>query len=54
MADISKTETPITDEEFHTSKSGENNRLDKAAEEAAERASRTEKRYDKDQGIFTK
>jgi hypothetical protein len=54
MADTSKTETPITDEEFHTSKSGVNNRLDRAAEEAAEKASRTEKRYDKDQDIFTK
>jgi hypothetical protein len=54
MADTSKTETPITDEEFHTSKSGENNRLDRAAEEAAEKASRTEKRYDQGQEIFTK
>jgi len=54
MADISKTETPITDEEFHTSKSGENNRLDRVAEEAAEKASRTEKRYDKNHEIFTK
>jgi hypothetical protein len=54
MADTSKTETPITDEEFHTSKSGENNTLDRVAEEAAEKASRTEKRYDKGQEIFTK
>jgi hypothetical protein len=54
MADTSKTETPITDQEFHTSKSGEINRLDKAAEEAAEKASRTEKKYDKGQEIFTK
>jgi hypothetical protein len=54
MADTSKTETPITDQEFHTSKTGENNRIDKAAEEAAVKASKTEKRYDKDQDIFTK
>jgi hypothetical protein len=54
MADTSKTETPITDQEFHTSKTGENNRIDKAADEAAGKASRTEKRYDKDQEIFTK
>lgn len=54
MADISKTETPITDQEFHTSKSGENNKLDREAEEAATKASKTEKRYDKSQDIFTK
>jgi hypothetical protein len=54
MADTSKTETPISDEEFHTSKSGENNRIDRAAQEAAEKASKTEKRYDKDKEIFTK
>ena len=54
MADTSKTETPITDEEFHTAKSGENDRLDRVADEAADKASRTEKRYDKDQDIFTK
>ena len=54
MADTSKTETPITDQEFHTSKTGEDNRIDKAAEEAAEKASKTEKRYDKNHEIFTK
>ena len=54
MADTSKTETPITDQEFHTSKTGEDNRIDKAAQEAAEKASRTEKKYDKGQEIFTK
>lgn len=54
MANTSKTETPISDEEFHTSKSGENNRIDRAAQEAAEKASRTEKRYDQDKEIFTK
>jgi hypothetical protein len=54
MADTSKTETPITDQEFHTSKTGEDNRIDKAAQEAAEKASRTEKKYDRGQEIFTK
>ena len=54
MADTSNTETPITNEEFHTSKTGENNRIDRAANQAAEKASKTEKRYDKDQEIFTK
>ena len=54
MADTSKTETPITDQEFHTSKSGEESRLDRDAEQAATKASKTEKRFDKDQDIFTK
>jgi hypothetical protein len=54
MADTSKTEKPISDKEFHTSKSGEDNRIDRAAQQAAEKASKTEKRYDKDQEIFTK
>jgi hypothetical protein len=54
MADESKTETPLTQEEFHTSKTGEDNRLDRAAEEAAEKAGRAEKRYDKGHDIFTK
>jgi hypothetical protein len=54
MADTSKTETPITDQEFHTSKSGEENRIDREAEQAATRASKTERRYEKEQDIFTK
>ena len=54
MADKGKPETPITPEEFHTSKTGENNRLDRTAEQAAERASKTEKRYDEKNDIFTK
>jgi hypothetical protein len=54
MADQSKTETPLTDEEFHTAKTGEDNRLDRTAERAAEKASQTEKRYDKEHDIFTK
>jgi hypothetical protein len=53
MADQSKTETPITKEEFHTA-TGQDSRLDRAAEQAAEKAGKTEKRYDKDNGIFTK
>jgi hypothetical protein len=43
-----------TTEEFHTSKTEENNKLDRAAEESAEKASKTEKRYDRDHDIFTK
>jgi hypothetical protein len=54
MADLSKTETPTTEEEFHTARTGEQSRIDRIAEEAAEKAGRTEKRYDKGQDIFTK
>lgn len=54
MADTGKTETPITPEEFHTSKTGEKDRLDRTAEQAAEKASKTEKRYDQSHDIFTK
>jgi hypothetical protein len=41
-------------EEFHTSKTGEDELVDRTAEEAAERAGRTEKRYVQDHYIFTK
>jgi hypothetical protein len=41
-------------EEFHTSKSGEDNKLDRAAQEAAVKAGKTEKRYERDHDIFTK
>jgi hypothetical protein len=55
MADESKIENPSgLDEEFHTSKTGEDNKLDRAAEKAAERAGKTEKRYDQGHDIFTK
>jgi hypothetical protein len=54
MADLSKTETPITEEEFHTAKTGEDSRLDRTAERAAEKAGKTERRYDQEHDIFTK
>jgi hypothetical protein len=54
MADTAKTETPITPEQFHTSKTGEKDRIDRSAELAAEKAGKTEKRYDKSHDIFTK
>jgi hypothetical protein len=41
-------------DEFHTSITGEDKKLDRVAEEAAKKASKTEKKYDTDQGIFTK
>jgi hypothetical protein len=54
MANESKTETPSTKEEFHTSKTGEDKKIDRTAERAAEKAGNTEKRYDQDHDIFTK
>jgi hypothetical protein len=53
MADESKTETPITEEEFHTA-TGRDSRINRIAEEAAEKASKTEHKYDQNQDIFTK
>jgi hypothetical protein len=53
MADESKTDTPITKEEFHTA-TGEDSRIDRIAEQAAQKAGKTENRYDKNNDIFTK
>jgi hypothetical protein len=53
MADESKTDTPVTQEEFRTT-TGQESRLDRTAERAAEKAGQTEKRYDRDHDIFTK
>jgi hypothetical protein len=52
MANESKIETP--QEEFHTSKTDEDKKIDRIAERAAERAGNTEKRYDQNNDIFTK
>jgi hypothetical protein len=49
-----KSDTPSSLEEFHTAVTGEDNELDRSAGEAAEKAQKTEKRYDRDHGIFTK
>ena len=46
-------ETPKVDQS-KTSESAADERLDRAAEEAAEKAGRTERLYDRDHGIFTK
>jgi hypothetical protein len=53
MGNEAEIQTPKL-EEFHTSKTGEDELVDRTAEEAAERAGRTEKRYDQDHDIFTK
>jgi hypothetical protein len=41
-------------DEFHTSKTGQDDRIDRTAEKAAEKAGKTEKRYDQEHDIFTK
>ncbi len=54
MASETKIDKAPSSEEFHTSKTGEDNKVDRAAQEAAVKASKTEKRFDRDHDIFTK
>lgn len=54
MTDQSQIENPSDTKDFRTSKTGEDNKLDRGAEEAAGKAGKTEKRYDRDHDIFTK
>jgi hypothetical protein len=54
MPDLSRSEKPETMEEFHTSKTGQDKKIDRSAEQAAEKANKSEKRYDQDHDIFTK
>jgi hypothetical protein len=51
---LSKVEKPSGLEEFSTSKTGEDKKIDRAADQAAEKAGKTEKRYDQNHDIFTK
>ena len=54
MPNETHVETPSSTHEFPTSKTGEDKRLDRTAEEAAEKAGKAEKRYDQGHDIFTK
>jgi hypothetical protein len=54
MPNQSNIEKQPSTEEFHTSKTGEDKKIDRTAEQAAEKAGKTEKRYDQDHDIFTK
>jgi hypothetical protein len=54
MPNQSRIEKPPSVEEFHTAKTGQDKKIDRTAEQAAEKASKTEKRYDQDHDIFTK
>ena len=51
---LSNVEKPSSLEEFSTSKTGEDKKIDRAADQAAEKAGKTEKRYDQNHDIFTK
>jgi hypothetical protein len=46
--------TPGPQEDLSTSETTNEKQLDRIADELAERAERTEQRYDQDNGIFTK
>lgn len=48
------TDNASSQDEFHTSVTGEDARLERTAERAAQKASKTEKDYDRDHNIFTK
>jgi hypothetical protein len=54
MPNQTNPEKQSSTDEFHTSKTGEDKKLDRTAEQAAEKAGKTEKRYDQDHDIFTK
>lgn len=54
MANQTDLEQEPTIQEFHTSTNEQDEKLDRVAEEAAEKSSKTEKRFDRDHGIFTK
>jgi hypothetical protein len=54
MPEESKIETPPTQEESHTSKTGQEKRIDRIADQVAEGAGKAEKRYDQSHDIFTK
>jgi hypothetical protein len=51
---LSNIEKPSGLEESSTSKTGEDKKLDRLADQAAEKAGKTEKSYDQNHDIFTK
>ena len=54
MPEEPRIETPSTQDELHASKTRQEERIDRLAEQAAEGASKAEKRYDQGHDIFTK
>lgn len=51
---LGNTDNASSQDEFHTSVTGEDNKIDRIADRAAEKASKTEKNYDQGHNIFTK
>lgn len=54
MPNQTSTEKPQSLEESHDAKTGQDKQMDRTAEQAAEKAGKTEKRYDQNHDIFTK
>lgn len=54
MQNQTRIEKPPSMEEFPTAKTVEDKKIDRTAEQAAEKAGKTERRYDQDHDIFTK
>jgi hypothetical protein len=54
MADETTIDRPSNLEEFTTSKTGQDSKIDRVAEEAASKASKREKKFDEGHDIFTK
>jgi len=50
---LGKTEKP-SNLDVHTPKTGEDNEIDRVADRAAEKAGKTQKKYDSEHDIFTK
>ena len=51
---LGKTDNAPSTDEFHTSVTGTDAKIDRTAERAAQKASKTEKDFDRDHSIFTK
>jgi hypothetical protein len=53
-ANLGNPERASGNDEFRTSVTGKDSKLDRTAERAAQKASKTEKNYDQENNIFTK
>jgi hypothetical protein len=54
MPNETHVEKPSSTEELNTAKTEQDKKIDRIAEQAAEKASKTEKHYDQGHDIFTK
>ena len=54
MPDQTRIEQTPSTEELNTAKTDQDEKIDRIAEQAAEKASKTEKHYDQNHDIFTK